>query len=83
MKVLKTIMLLLLVFAASSFGDEPNGTKDERQIELSGTGIRPHLIDPVATYRISNRELSIQFDATDFEPYVLSIESPYARRITL
>ncbi len=77
MKTLKIIMLLLLVFAASSFGNEPNGTKDERQIELSGTGIRPHLIDPVAMYCISNRELSIQFDATDFEPYVLSVESAY------
>ena len=49
MKTLKTFMLLLLVFAVSSFGNNPNGTDDERLIELSGTGIRPHLIDPTPT----------------------------------
>ena len=77
MKVLKTIMLLLLVVAASSFGNEPNGTKDERQIVLSGTGIRPHLFDPTATYRETTRMLTIEFPATCFEPYTLSVESMY------
>ena len=77
MKTLKTIMLVLLVVAASSFGNEPNGTKDERLIDLSGTGIRPHLVEPIATYCISTRALSIQFDAMDFEPYTLSVESMY------
>ncbi len=78
MKSLKMIMLLLLVFAASSFGNEPNGTKDEKLIDLSGTGIRPHLVEPTATYSISSRMLTIRFDETDFEPYTLSIESMYA-----
>ncbi len=75
MKTLKTIMLLLLVFAALSFGNKPNGTKDERQIVLSGTGLRPHLIDPTATYYISTRMLSIEFPSTDFEPYTLIVET--------
>jgi hypothetical protein len=75
MKALKTIMLLLLVFAASSFGNNPNGTDDERLIDLSGTGIRPHLIDPIATYCISTRMLSIEFPSADFEPYTLTVET--------
>ena len=75
MKTLKTIMLLLLVFAALSFGNKPNGTKDERQIVLSGTGLRPHLIDPTATYYISTRMLTIEFPTAGFVPYTLSISS--------
>ncbi len=70
-------MLLLLVFAASSFGNEPNGKDDERQIVLSGTGIRPHLVDPTAVYCISTRMVTIEFPATGFEPYTLSVESMY------
>ena len=75
MKTLKTTMLLLLVFAALSFGNKPNGTKDERQIVLSGTGLRPHLIDPTATYYISTRMLTIEFPTAGFVPYTLSISS--------
>ena len=74
------ILLLLFLLGMSSFGIGPNGEDDERQIVLSGTGIRPHLATemPAAVYRVSTRMLSVSFPATGFEPYTLSVSSPYA-----
>lgn len=61
--------------------DLPNGKTKEIIIGHTAGGCPvPHAFDvlPTALYYESSRNLTIEFEATHFEPYVLSVESPYA-----
>lgn len=72
------LVLLLFALASSVFGtDGILNEPEEKQIVLAGTGLDPRLVDemPIATYRTTNRMLSIEFPSADFEPYTLTVET--------
>ena len=54
-------------------------TTVEKPVIFNGTGHKPKLMDemPEGLYRCDTRMLTIEFPATGFEPYTLSVESMY------
>lgn len=54
-------------------------TTVEKPVIFNGTGHKPKLIDemPEGLYRCDTRMLTIEFPATGFEPYTLSMETGY------
>ncbi len=79
MKQTKTLILLLFLALASVVDgyafDDILGNPADKKIILVGTGMKPKLADPDATYNELSRMLSIEFPSTDFEPYTLTVET--------
>ena len=80
-KIFKTaaiITALSLVFNMSA-ADDANGKKNADAVIFSGSHV-PKLIDvqPQGWYYHQTRMLTVEFPATGFEPYTLSVSSPYA-----
>ena len=80
-KIFKTaaiITALSLVFNMSA-ADDASGKKNADAVIFSGSHV-PKLIDvqPQGWYYHQTRMLTVEFPATGFEPYTLSVSSPYA-----
>ena len=71
------ILLVALFISFVSFAEMPNGKVKEVVIgNVSGLP-HPHMIDvlPTSYYYETNRMLTIEFPATGFEPYTLTVET--------
>ena len=79
MKQTKTLILLLFLALASVVDgyafDDILGNPADKKIILAGTGMKPKLADPDATYNELSRMLTIEFPTAGFVPYTLSISS--------
>ena len=81
---MKSLSLLtfafLAAFALFANPDQTNGLTKEVIINgTKGATHAPHMTDvmPSAFYHESNRLLTIEFPVADFEPYTLTVSSPY------
>lgn len=81
MQIFKQILLLPALYLAAMMAchasDDMTEKPAEQQIILAGTGMRPRLAEPTATYQPGTRLLTIQFSSAFFEPYTLTVSSPY------
>ncbi len=83
MKAKELLLLALALFTllpvyGQSVGS-PNGDPNRDRIIFGGSAHQPRLVDiePEGWYYSSTRMVTIEFPATGFEPYTLSVESMY------
>ena len=71
------ILLVALFISFVSFAEMPNGKVKEVRIDHASGQPNPHMIDvlPTSYYYETNRMLTIEFPATGFEPYTLTVET--------
>ncbi len=76
-KSIALISLVALFISFVSFAEMPNGKVKEVIIGHASGHPNPHMIDvlPTSFYYETNRMLTIEFPASDFEPYTLTIET--------
>ena len=77
------LLLTVLFISLAANGQtiaEPDGDQNRDRIIFGGTAHQPRLIDvqPRGWYYHQTRMLTVEFPATGFEPYTLSMSSPYA-----
>lgn len=76
-KVLTIALIVLGAMQAFSTPDQINGKTREVIIRHATGHQNPHMVDvlPTALYYETSHVLTVEFPATDFEPYTLSVSS--------
>ena len=74
-----TVLLVTLIINGQTIAG-PNGEQNRDRILFGGTAHEPRLIDvqPEGWYYRDTRMLTVEFPATGFVPYTLSVSSDYA-----
>ncbi|MBQ9822057.1 MAG: hypothetical protein IJM58_08020 [Muribaculaceae bacterium] len=81
MRVKELLLLALALFTLLPISGQsvagPDGSQNRDRIIFGGSAHEPRLIDiePEGWYYYNTRMITIEFPATDFEPYTLTVET--------